>query len=338
MKIMVVDDNETCRLLTHATLSRAGHEVVVASDGDEAFRIIESQQIRIVVSDWEMPGLSGPDLCRRIRTAGMPHYVYVLLVTSHGLPEERVAGLSSGADDFIAKPFHPAELIERVRAAERIIAMETRDVTIFALAKLAESRDPETGAHLERVRSYCRLLSQHLSMSPKFQAEIDSEFIRLMYLTSPLHDIGKVGIPDSVLLKPDRLNDREYEIMKKHAAIGAETLSAALLRFPDVPFLRMARDIAATHHERWDGSGYPDGLAGEAIPLAGRIMAVADVYDALSSRRVYKAAYTHEVAKSMIVSDSGTHFDPDVVQAFLSAEPGFLEIRRRFHDAPSEAA
>lgn len=338
MKILVVDDNEACRLLAHATLSRAGHEVVVAADGAEAFRLIESEQIRVVVSDWEMPGLSGPALCRRIRSAGLPHYVYVLLVTSHDLPDERVAGLASGSDDFIAKPFHPAELIERVRVAERIIAIETRDVTIFALAKLAESRDPETGAHLERVRSYCRVLSQRLSMCQKFLSCVDTEFIRLMYLTSPLHDIGKVGIPDSVLLKPDRLNDREYEIMKTHAAIGAETLNAALLRFPDVPFLRMARDIAATHHERWDGSGYPNSLAGEAIPLAGRIMALADVYDALSSRRVYKAAYSHEVARAMIISESGTHFDPDIVQAFLATEPSFLAIRNRFDDTLSDAA
>lgn len=206
------------------------------------------------------------------------------------------------------------------------------------MAKLAEFRDPETGAHLERVRSYCRVLAQDLSTVEKFRDQVDGEFIRLIYLTSPLHDIGKVGIPDCVLLSPGRLNDREFEIMKTHAQLGAETLNAALQTFPGVKFLQMGRDIAATHHERWNGKGYPAGLCGESIPLCGRIVALADVYDAVTSKRVYKAAFSHDIAKSMIVKDSGEHFDPDIVAAFLRTEERFLEIRDRHAEPQAKAA
>jgi putative two-component system response regulator len=219
-----------------------------------------------------------------------------------------------------------------------VVSLENRDVAIFALAKLAESRDPETGAHLERVRTYCKIIATELSLVPKFGGRIDDEFVRLIYLTSPLHDIGKVGIPDSVLLKPGRLSDREFEAMKLHAEIGAQTLDAALQEFPGVTFLEMARDIAWAHHERWDGSGYPKGLEGEAIPLSARIAALADVYDALTSKRVYKGAFAHDVAVSMIVSESGKHFDPDIVAAFVRTQGQFLEVRNRFAESSAEAA
>jgi putative two-component system response regulator len=211
-------------------------------------------------------------------------------------------------------------------------------VAIFALAKLAESRDPETGAHLERVMNYCRVLAQQLPAMGKFTDEIDAEYVRLLYSTSPLHDIGKVGIPDSVLLKPGRLSDREFEIMKAHTTIGAETLDAALKRYPKTRFLRVARDIAASHHERYDGTGYPLGLKGADIPLCGRIVALADVYDALTSKRVYKEAFAHEVAKGIILKEAGTHFAPEIVEAFLAAEPTFIGIRERFCEAQPLAA
>jgi putative two-component system response regulator len=197
------------------------------------------------------------------------------------------------------------------------------------MAKLAESRDPETGAHLERVRGYSRVLAQHLASVEKFHDEITPEFARLIYLTSPLHDIGKVGIPEVVLLKPGRLSDREFEIMKYHTTLGAQTLDAALKQFPGVKFLQMGRDIAATHHERYDGTGYPNKLVGDDIPLCGRIVALADVYDALTSKRVYKGAFAHDVARSMIISDSGTHFDPLIVDAFIRNEDRFAAIRTK---------
>ena len=338
MKVLVADDNDISLTLLQTTLTRAGYQVESVRDGAEALERVRSEKFRLVVSDWEMPQLSGPELCRAIRADDLPGYVYVILVTSHDSPLETVAGLSAGADDFVGKPFDPSELIARVRSGERILGLETRDVAIFAMAKLAESRDPETGAHLERVRSYCRVLAKNLSALSKFQPEINDEFVRLIYLTSPLHDIGKVGIPDSVLLKAGRLSDREFEIMKMHAMLGAQTLDAALRAFPGVKFLEMAREIAATHHERWDGSGYPEGLIESAIPLSGRIMALADVYDALTSKRVYKAAFTHEIAKSMILKDAGTHFDPDIVEAFVRTEGQFVDIRARHAEPQTMAA
>jgi len=215
---------------------------------------------------------------------------------------------------------------------------ETRDVVIFTMARLAESRDPETGAHIERVRSYCEALAEQLAAAGQHDSLIDPEFIRLMYTTSPLHDIGKVGIPDDVLLKPGRLSNREFEIMKSHARIGAETLEAAMARFPNTRFLSMARDIAATHHERFDGTGYPNGLKGDGIPLCGRIVSLADVYDALTSRRVYKAASTHDVARGIIVRESGKQFDPAIVEGFLAIESKFESIYQRFAENPSMAA
>ena len=334
MKTIIAEDNEIWSTLMCSALIQAGFDVVAVPDGAAAFERLAAGEARMVISDWEMPGLTGPELCRRVRHSDFPGYIYVILVTSHDTPTERVAGLAAGADDFVSKPFNPAELVERVRAGERILMLETRDVAIFAMAKLADSRDPETGSHLERVQGYTRLIAQHLSGVDAFRDTVDAEFIRLIHLTSPLHDIGKVGIPDAVLLKPDRLSSAEFEIMKTHTVIGARTLEAALEKFPDARFLRMARDIAATHHERWDGSGYPEGLSGEAIPLCGRIMALADVYDALTSRRVYKSAFSHEVVKSMILDERGRHFDPRIVDAFIAMESQFLQIKDRFCEQP----
>jgi len=195
---------------------------------------------------------------------------------------------------------------------------------------LAESRDSDTGAHLERVQHYCRALSRHLATQEKFKNIIDAEYIRLIFQTSPLHDIGKVGVPDAILLKPGRLDPHEFDIMKTHTTIAAQTLDAALNKFPGVEFLKMARDIALTHHEKYDGTGYPNNLKGEEIPLCGRIIAVADVYDALVSKRVYKDAFTHDSAQAIIEEGRGKHFDPDVVDAFVATGTEFLDIRQQF--------
>lgn len=332
LKILVVDDDEISRDLIEFTLRRAGYDVDVAADGREALEMNRRHPYRFIISDWSMPKASGIELCREVRAAACEGYVYLILLTSHSAPDEIVAGMSAGADDFIAKPFNPQELIVRVRAGERILSLETREMAIFALAKLAESRDPETGHHLERVQCYCKTLTLELAKTSKFRDQIDGEYVRLIYQTSPLHDIGKVAIPDCVLRKAGRLNDAEFAVMKTHAQKGAETLDAALQRFPGARFLSVARDIAAAHHERWDGSGYPLGLAGENIPLAGRIVAVADVYDALTSKRVYKEPYAHTVARSIIVEDSGRHFDPDVVEAFTRVEQDFVAIFEQFRE------
>jgi putative two-component system response regulator len=333
MRILIADDDEFSRVLLKHAMQSAGYKVKVARNGREALDLLRGGTFRMVISDWNMPELDGAQLCREIRAGEFPGYIYVILLTSRAAEADIVEGLSAGADDFIAKPFNPAELRVRVRAGERVLALETRDVALFALAKLAEARDWETGAHLERMRNYCRILAHDLSQQPEYAGEVNAEYVRLIYQTSPLHDIGKVGIPDSVLLKPGRLSDEEFAIMKQHTLIGARTLHAALRQHPQARFLRMARDIALTHHEHFDGTGYPRKKGGRDIPLCGRITALADVYDALTSKRVYKDALTHEIARAMILADAGRHFDPDVVEAFLRTEERFVQVRQRLDDA-----
>jgi putative two-component system response regulator len=336
MRVLIVDDDEIALELLSEVLSESGHEVERAKNGREALEILREGLFQIVISDWEMPEMSGIELCRNIRERHLSNYVYTILVTARDGRGDVVEGLSAGADDFVTKPFEPSELSVRLKTAERLLALESRNVTIFTLAKLAESRSPETGAHLDRIREYSRVVAQELGKSGKYSHVIDANYVQLIYLTSPLHDIGKVGIPDSVLLKAGPLTDREFEIMKSHVMIGAQTLDAAARMQRDVEFLRMARDIALTHHERFDGSGYPRGLAGEQIPLCGRIVAIADVYDALTVRRVYKNALQHDVAASIIREEKARHFDPDIVDAFFRVEDKILQIQQRFADESTD--
>jgi putative two-component system response regulator len=328
--VLIAEDNDLEADMLRHSLGQFGYEVAVARNGREAFDRVRSGRYRLVVSDWAMPEMTGLQLCRRIRSRPASGYVYVILLTSHSGTDNVIEGLNAGADDFITKPFQPQELYVRLRTGERVLSLESRDLTIFSLAKLAESRDAETGAHLERIREYCRVLAENLSRRREFRGHVDGEFVQLLYLTCPLHDIGKVGIPDAVLLKPGRLNEEEFAIMKQHAALGGQTLDAAARAYPHAQFLQMARDIAWTHHEKYDGSGYPRGLKGNEIPLCGRITAVADVYDALTTRRVYKEAYSHETARSIILEGQGKHFDPRIVDAFLETEDQFLTIRSQF--------
>ncbi len=337
MRILVVEDDWiTAQMLTHA-LEAFGYSVTVAEDGDEAYQYVRSGEFRLVVTDWEMPGMSGLELCQRIRSRSSGGYVYVILLTSYTGVENVVRGLDAGADEYLTKPFTTEELAMRLRVGERILSLESRDMTIFALAKLAESRDSETGEHLERMREYCRILAEELSTHPRYREIVDGEYVAQMYLTSPLHDIGKVGIPDSILLKPGKLTSKEFEIMKEHALIGGRTLQSVAEQHPEASYLRMARDIALTHHERVDGGGYPVGLRGESIPLCGRIAALADVYDALTSKRVYKDAYDHAIAKEIILSERHQHFDSDIVDAFISREEDFLSVSQRYQSEVVES-
>ncbi|MCZ2720710.1 HD domain-containing protein [Marinomonas sp. 15G1-11] len=213
--------------------------------------------------------------------------------------------------------------------------IQTQDITILALATLAETRDNETGNHIRRTQNYVKALAIELSKEPQYSHFLTKENIDLLFKSAPLHDIGKVGIPDNILLKPAKLSENEFQVMKNHASLGDEALSKAeeLLGNGNISFLRFAREIASGHHEKWDGSGYPNGLAGEDIPFSARLMAVADVYDALISKRVYKPAFTHDKAISIIEEGSGKHFDPEIVKVFLRIQNEFDQIANRFSDS-----
>jgi putative two-component system response regulator len=326
VKILIVDDDPITLTLLAETIKGLGHEVTTAQDGREALDLMRNESYRMMVCDWEMPEMDGIELCRNIRERHAGSYVYIILLTVRTGANAIIDGLNAGADEFLSKPFDPQELAVRIRTGERILSIDSRDVTIFALAQLAESRDQETGAHVDRLREYCRVLAEHLSHQEKYRDVVDGSFIEMIYLTSPLHDIGKVGIPDEILLKAGPLTPAEFNIMKQHPVTGSMTLDSAIFAYPEARFLCMARDIARSHHERYDGSGYPDGLAGDAIPLAGRIVALADVYDALTTRHVYRPAFTHEKAHQIICEGRGTQFDPDVVDAYLANEEAFLDI------------
>lgn len=339
MQVLIVDDDQSSTALVKAALTPNGYDLLTAASGAAALETLrENPSCRILISDFDMPGMDGIALTRAVRAGACQGYVYVILLTGHAEHDHKMTALHAGADEFLAKPFDRAELVVRVRAAERILSLETRDVALVALAKLAESRDSDTGAHLERVQRYSAVLARELARRDSYGRHLDLEYVRLIELTSALHDVGKIAIPDHVLLKQGRLSDKEFEIMKRHTTLGAETLSAALKQFPQARYLRMARDIAATHHERFDGTGYPSGIAGHDIPLCGRIVALADVYDALTSKRCYKSAITHDVARAIIVKESGAHFDPDVVDAFKATEDQFIETHLRHQDSRLDAA
>lgn len=223
------------------------------------------------------------------------------------------------------------EMLDSLQSSQEEVKT-TRDVAIISLSALAESRDNETGAHILRTQEYIRALASHLSQFDHHKALLTPTYIELLYKSAPLHDVGKVGIPDSILLKPGKLTDEEFEIMKGHPEIGAKALSMAEQQLGSNSFLQLAKEISLTHHEKWDGSGYPNQLSGVSIPLSGRLMAIADVYDALISERVYKKAFSHEKAKSIILEGNGTHFDPELVNAFVAIEHEFVAIADKYRD------
>lgn len=243
----------------------------------------------------------------------------------------RVPVSSNDEFGFMAK--YTNQMIESLKVRTEELQI-TRDVTIMGLATLAETRDNETGAHILRTQRYVKALAEQLADKPRYRELLDEETIELLYKSAPLHDIGKVGVKDSILLKPGKLSVEEFEEMKLHPVYGRDALQKAGKDMGSSSFLLLAGEIAYTHHEKWDGSGYPEGLKGDDIPLAGRLMALADVYDALISKRVYKAAFAHTQASEIILNGRGSHFDPGVVDAFLAVENKFIEIAREYADAP----
>lgn len=271
-----------------------------------------------------------------------------MFVTALSSAEDETRGLTIGGADYITKPFNPELVKARVRShlelkqhkdrLEDMVQERTRElaltqeITIRTLAALAETRDPETGEHIQRTQHYVKTLAIRLKSHPRFARELSDEAIDLLYKSAPLHDIGKVGIPDHILLKPGKLTPEEFNEMKKHCVYGWNAIRTALRQLGNNSFLRYAGEIAFTHHEKWDGSGYPRGLKGEDIPISGRLMALADVYDALTTARVYKPPFPHEKAMEIIRESSGSHFDPAVVAAFLDVADEFQAIAERLRN------
>ena len=353
-RVLVVDDS-CCEREILRDLLRDHFEVEVAENGAQALAKTRVFEPDLILLDIMMPGMDGYEVCRYIKSSPVGSFTQVVLVSSKCTTADRLEGYDSLADDYIAKPFNHDELLSKVKIQfrlreanlrawslnrqlqdtnanlEKIVQermaeiLATRDVAVFALAQLADSRDLETGEHLIRIRAFCQLLAEQLSNVGPYASLVDQVFLDNLYQASPLHDIGKVGIPDAILLKPGRHTKDEMELMKKHVEIGAQTLERGVGQGKGGEFLQMAAEVARYHHERFE-KGYCAGLKGEEIPLSARIVSVADVYDALSSRRIYKRAYSHIETMNLITAESGKQFDPVIVEAFVDCADEFSGI------------
>ena len=355
--VLIVDDVPENLAMLGELLRDAHYQVRVANSGRAALRLA-AQQPRpdLILLDVMMPEMDGYQVLLALRDDPATRDIPVVFLTALDDSRDEQRGLELGAADYISKPIQPSVVLARVRT--QLEAKQARDllrgqnafleaevarrmaendliqaVSIRALAHLAEIRDPETGNHILRTQGYVELLARRLQQHPRFSATLSERYITLLARSAPLHDLGKVGIPDAILLKPGKLDADEWEIMQTHAMLGATAIEQAECDIDKpVAFLRLAKEIARWHHERWDGCGYPDGLQGEAIPLAARLMALADVFDALISRRVYKPPMALEQAREIIAAGRGTHFDPDVTDAFLDAFEQIAAVARSHMD------
>ncbi|MBT4090985.1 HD domain-containing phosphohydrolase [Desulfobacula sp.] len=347
--ILVVDDEDRNRRLLEALLVPLGYHVILASDGEEALQKVQGIPPDIILLDIMMPGLNGFEVAKRLKENEETKIIPIVMVTSLQDIGSRIRALEAGADDFLTKPVDLSELKARVRSSLQVKAyhdhmrnyqkeleaevekrteelkqaLETAKIasldTIHRLSCASEYKDEDTGAHINRMSNYSSVVAHQMGLT---RDEVDT----ILY-AAPMHDAGKIGIPDKVLLKPGKLDPGEWEIMKQHTTIGGKILSNS-----DSEFIKLAEVIALTHHEKWDGSGYPRGLKGAAIPLAGRITAIADVFDALMSKRPYKEPFSLEKSFAIIREGQGSHFDPEVVEAFFAVEKEILLIKETFRD------
>ncbi|WP_374364331.1 two-component system response regulator [Piscinibacter sp.] len=354
--VLVVDDTPENLSLMGALL-RDHYHVKVANQGEKALKIAQAEAPPdLILLDIMMPGIDGYEVCRQLKARTQTRDIPVIFLTARAEIEDERLGLALGAVDYITKPISPPILLARVAThlalkasndflrdksayLEREVALRTlevqaiQDVTIMAMTSLAETRDNETGNHIRRTQLYVKALAERLREHPRFAHVLTDRMIDLLYKSAPLHDIGKIGIPDAILLKPGKLTVQEFEVMKTHTTLGRRAIEQAERRLGmRVAFLSVAKEIAYSHQEKWDGSGYPEGLKGDAIPISARLMALADVYDALISRRVYKPAFSHEQACATIVKGRGSHFDPDIADAFVELAGDFLRISQRYPD------
>jgi len=360
--ILLIDDTPENLTLMSGLLKNL-YKVKVANSGEKALNMVMADaKPDLILLDIMMPGMSGYDVIRALKKSPDTSAIPVIFLTAMGSGEDEMAGLALGAADYITKPISPPIVMARVKtqlenkAAADFLRnhnnfleaevnkrtqelMAVQDVTIMVMASLAETRDSDTGNHIRRTQFYVKALAGELRAHPRFAAFLNEHTIGMLFKSAPLHDIGKVGIPDRILLKPGKLTPEEFEIIKTHTTLGRDAIEAAEKQLGiDVEFLKMAKDIAYYHQEKWDGSGYPTGARGDAIPVSARLMAVADVYDALISRRVYKDGMPHEKAVSIIVEGKGQHFDPDIVDAFVRVQDTFREIARRYADTDEDLA
>jgi len=355
--VLVVDDTPE-NLALMVSLLKDEYKVKVANGGETALRIARAESPPdLILLDIMMPGMDGYEVLDHLKHDPRTRDIPVIFLTAKSEIEDERKGLELGAVDYITKPISPPIVLARVKThltlkaaadflrdkakfLEEEVAKRTRevraiqDVTILAMASLAETRDSDTGNHIRRTQYYVKALAEQLRTNPRFAWFLTEANIELLFKSAPLHDIGKVGIPDRILLKPGHFDQQEFQVMKTHAMLGRDAISHAEKSLgADVEFLHMAKEIALSHQEKWDGSGYPEGLSGDAIPISARLMAVADVYDALISRRVYKEGMPHDNAVQIIVEGKGIHFDPDMVDAFLLIHDKFHEIAQRFADS-----
>ncbi|MBZ5565341.1 MAG: response regulator [Acidobacteriia bacterium] len=353
--IIIVDDTAANLEVLAGMLKDSGHRARPLPSGKLALQAAENSPPDLILLDIMMPEMDGFEVCRQLKANPKLREIPVIFISALSETMDKVKAFGAGAVDYVTKPFQFEEVRVRVethlklrrmqvaleaqnRHLEDLVREQVREIsdsqmiTIFALAKLAESRDSDTGKHLERIQIYCRLLATKLKEDPHYSESITQTYVDNLFHASPLHDIGKVAIPDSILLKPGRLSPEEFEIMKTHSTLGARTLEAVRAKYPRNAFINMGIAIARSHHEKWDGSGYPNGLAGEDIPLAARIVAVADYYDAVRFKRCYKAAATHEEACEILLAGSGAHFSPRIVEAFRELAREFREVREKIAD------
>ena len=354
-RILIVDDIATNVDILRRIL-RKDYDLDMAASGEECLAKLPTFKPQLILLDIMMPGIDGYETCRRIKSSDLGQFIQVILVSGKGSAAERLQGYESQADDYIVKPFNHDELFSKVRVhfrlgdmqrqlsaakeqlqiyangLEELVEQRTRqcaasqDMTVFALARLTDSRDTETGEHVLRIRYYSQILAAELSQRGPYTDLIDEKFLQNLFCASPLHDIGKVAVPDAILQKPGQLNPQEFEVMKRHVLVGAETLGQARDYLGPGSFMDMAAEIARYHHEKFDGTGYCEGIRGHSIPLSARIVALADVYDALTSRRVYKPPMPAERVREIILRESGTQFDPAIVDAFARCFEEFKPI------------
>ncbi|MEY3360247.1 MAG: hypothetical protein RLZZ537_629 [Pseudomonadota bacterium] len=359
--VLAIDDSPE-NLVLMSTLLKDRYKVKVANSGARGLELARSASPDIILLDIMMPVMDGYAVCEQLKRDPATAHIPVIFLTARTESDDEKHGLEVGAVDYITKPISPPIFLMRIqnhlalkRAAdflrdkadylENEVQMRTREiaalqeVTVQVVTSLAETRDQETGKHIRRTQLYVKALAEKLQSHPRFAASLGTLEIDAIYKSAPLHDIGKVGIPDRILLKPGKLTAEEFEIMKTHTTLGYEAIVHTEQELGvNVGFLRYAKEIALSHQEKWDGSGYPQGLSGDAIPVSARLMAIADVYDALISRRVYKEPYPHDRAIAILKEGRGSHFDPDVLDAFLDIESEVLGIALKYADSEEDIA